>query len=85
MRLKHEEITEARTANSTNTKAGVSCFVGQESAKFPICVFEISPWYPSKNSLSIAKSISSEKRFINFQALLNDVPPLNTKCCAMGT
>lgn len=36
-----------------------------------------------KNLLSNAKSISSEKRSINPHALLNDVPPLKTVCCAM--
>ena len=37
-----------------------------------------------KNSLSMARSISSEKRLINFHALLNDVPPLKTKCAAIS-
>jgi hypothetical protein len=39
--------------------------------------FPNSPLNP-KNSLSIAKSISSENLFISFQALLKEVPPLKT-------
>ncbi len=42
-----------------------------------------SPVKP-KNSLSNARSISSEKRCIKFQALLNDVPPLNVKAFAQS-
>ena len=40
---KHDR-KEGRSANITYTQAGVSCFVGQESAKFEVQFFVGSLW-----------------------------------------
>ena len=48
-----------------------------------ICVFDNKPLNP-RYSRSIAMSISSEKRSIRCQHLLNDVPPLKDKWSAYG-
>ena len=82
--IRQNDERPASSMDDCNIAAKSSATNNEERLRNCLICFLVGASVTSKSVGLTAKSISSEKRSIRFQALLNDVPPLKTSWSAIG-